>query len=294
MQTKASFAQRLWRFARPAIIQMPNFIRKPLFAAKNAYALRSICAQLPSDVSADLRKLCENPTVRSGPFAGMRYLKEAHGSAFVPKLLGCYEMELHSDVAELCATDFDVLVDIGCAEGYYAIGFLHKQKTAKALCYDISRLARANTLELAELNALKDRVSVYGLCKPESLETVLRNSRKPLIICDIEGAELHVLDPVQAPALARCEILVELHDCLIPGIAEQIRSRFEKTHRILEIKSKARTHRDVPPEFSRLVEVAPDLVSERLFEMSWFRMTPLGNQATGNTPRSSTETPAVA
>jgi hypothetical protein len=36
--------------------------------------------------------------VLDGPFSGMRYVKRAHGSVLLPKLLGTYETEVHSIV----------------------------------------------------------------------------------------------------------------------------------------------------------------------------------------------------
>lgn len=34
--------------------------------------------------------------VLTGPFSGMQYIDRAHGSAYLPKLLGSYEHELNS------------------------------------------------------------------------------------------------------------------------------------------------------------------------------------------------------
>src|SRR6266446_5569422 len=60
--------------------------------------------------------------VPKGPFAGMRYIDNAFGSAYVPKLLGIYERELNDCIERACALSFPLIIDIGAAEGYYAIG----------------------------------------------------------------------------------------------------------------------------------------------------------------------------
>src|SRR4051812_14244715 len=62
------------------------------------------------------------PVVLSGPFAGMAYVRQAAGSCLAPKLIGCYEAELHGVVARILRTGYTQIVDIGCAEGYYAVG----------------------------------------------------------------------------------------------------------------------------------------------------------------------------
>jgi hypothetical protein len=52
----------------------------------------------------------------------MAYIPQAVGSALIPKLLGCYEAELHGVIACALNTTYDTIIDIGCAEGYYAVG----------------------------------------------------------------------------------------------------------------------------------------------------------------------------
>jgi isocitrate dehydrogenase len=47
-----------------------------------------------------------------------------------------------------------------------------------------------------------------------------------LILCDIEGAEDSLLDPVAAPALAHADILVEAHDGMRPGLSARLAERF--------------------------------------------------------------------
>jgi hypothetical protein len=39
-------------------------------------------------------------TIIAGPFAGMRYIREATGSAFGPKLLGTYEKEISEPIVD--------------------------------------------------------------------------------------------------------------------------------------------------------------------------------------------------
>ena len=60
--------------------------------------------------------------VLNGPFEGMQYPNfESYGSASWPKLLGTYESELTNAILAKKDTDYSSIVDIGCAEGYYAV-----------------------------------------------------------------------------------------------------------------------------------------------------------------------------
>ena len=62
--------------------------------------------------------------VLSGPFAGMAMLPESSwgDGDLAPKLLGCYEAELHPAIAKAISRKPKNIVNIGCAEGYYAVG----------------------------------------------------------------------------------------------------------------------------------------------------------------------------
>jgi protein-L-isoaspartate O-methyltransferase len=52
----------------------------------------------------------------------MAYVEDATEGALAPRLIGTYEDELHPHLAEALAADPEVILDIGCAEGYYAAG----------------------------------------------------------------------------------------------------------------------------------------------------------------------------
>src|SRR4051812_40571742 len=58
-------------------------------------------------------------TVRHGPFRGMSYLPER---VSVPVLAGTYEAELHPVIADWMANPPRVAIDVGCSDGYYAVG----------------------------------------------------------------------------------------------------------------------------------------------------------------------------
>ena len=80
--------------------------------------------------------------VRSGPFAGMRYVDTSVGSCFIPKLLGTYECELASKVEWICRQQPKLIIDIGAAEGYYAIGLAIRMPNARVVAFEQDRQGR--------------------------------------------------------------------------------------------------------------------------------------------------------
>jgi hypothetical protein len=147
-----------------------------------------------------------------------------------PWIVGSYEAELHPFIERLIASHPDPVIDVGCAEGYYAVGFALRVPDSQVYAFDIDIGAIERCRQNAERNDVADRVHPGGRCGPADLEALCRPGS--LVILDCEGAELEVLRPEAAPSLASATVLVELHDCYNPTISGTIRHRFERTHTI--------------------------------------------------------------
>ena len=77
--------------------------------------------------------------------------------------------------------------------------------------------------------------------------------QKTLVLCDIEGAEKELLDPEAAPALRGMDLIVESHDCVVPGISRLLIDRFKSSHAITVVEdSGERRLPKVPAWFTRL------------------------------------------
>ena len=167
--------------------------------------------------------------VLAGPFAGMLYVAEPGGSS-LPKLLGSYETELHQWVTAIINTDYRKIINVGCAEGYYAVGLALKVPETRVFAFDIDPRPRQLCEKMAEMNGVSERVEVRGECNCEGLDALLDD--RSLVIIDCEGCELHLLDPGRVPNLRVSDVLVELHDFIDRSISPTIISRFADTHDI--------------------------------------------------------------
>jgi precorrin-6B methylase 2 len=165
--------------------------------------------------------------VASGPFRGMKYMPFSYGSRLIPKLLGCYEAALHPLIEEVKARSPRVVIDIGCAEGYYAVGLCRSLPGARVIAFDSSHEAREACRRLADANGLSDRIEVFGSCDARSLTAVELSSA--VVICDCEGAEVEIFTPEVISALGGSVVIVELHDFIRP-CTEQLKQRFAATH----------------------------------------------------------------
>ncbi|MBF0124621.1 MAG: 50S ribosomal protein L11 methyltransferase [Magnetococcales bacterium] len=177
-------------------------------------------------------------TVQEGPFRGMRYYDEALSPAtpaaaydIISKLTGWYEIELHPWLREAITVPYHTVINVGCAEGYYAIGLSRCLPQARVYAFDIDANAQRICKMGVELNGVADRIEVLGLCTAERLQQVTQGQRA-LLMVDCEGCEKDLLDPRLAPALAGCDIIIECHDFTDSTITATLLERFSATHRI--------------------------------------------------------------
>jgi len=200
------------------------------------YALRFRHVPNPK-IAACIDQLFPDLKVKNGPFKGMRYpTAQATGSALLPKLLGSYESELYPIINNMLKKEYTDIVDVGSAEGYYAIGFGMRFPKAKVYAFEANEAGRHTCEEMAKINGITDRLQLGGFCDDKTLLSLsLKN--KALIISDCEGYEKNLLTPEVAHFLKSHDLLVEIHDLMDTEIASSLRLRFEKTHRIQVVES---------------------------------------------------------
>lgn len=170
------------------------------------------------------------PVVQTGPFAGLALAPGTREGCYVPKLIGCYEAALHPAWEKAFRRSYGSLLNIGCADGYYAVGFARRQPAARIFAYDSNPEARRSCLALARLNGVDERLQIGGEFTLDDFGRHQTDS--PLLVCDIEGAEATLLDPEQAPLLRRLDMIVETHGAGTQHTRDIMISRFQSTHEI--------------------------------------------------------------
>lgn len=177
--------------------------------------------------------------VQSGLFRGMSCITDADEGCLVPKLLGTYEEELAPAFESLLAKPYDVIIDVGCASGFWLCGLALRTPGAKALGFDISPEALKRCRQMVALNNLEGRVQLNDRCTFADFERLVAG--RTLVFMDIDGPEYELLDPGLAPSLLRADIVVECHDYLNSQILPTLIQRFGPSHSIERISSRVRT-----------------------------------------------------
>ncbi len=169
-------------------------------------------------------------SVRRGPFAGLRLLNRASGSVWIPKVLGSYESEVAEAVEEVMSVRPDVIIDIGCAEGYYAVGFARRLAKTKVFAADVNPIARRMVRAMAAANHVEERLFTMSWISCAGLESILIPARSPVVWCDIEGGELDLLDIGRVPELRKAWMFVEEHQHSTGVAPAALVGRFSSTH----------------------------------------------------------------
>lgn len=187
-------------------------------------------ALYPSSILRRAVQRKTNSSVIAGPFRGMKYLGHSFFGAYIPKLIGTYELELADIIQGIIESAPTQIIDIGGAEGYYAVGLLMRLPGARLTVFEQQEPGRAAIAKLASINGVSSRLEIRGSCTPDALNAALSVTSASLVIADVEGYEVELLDPERCPLLQDLDLLVEVHDFKIPGCSQLICDRFSTTH----------------------------------------------------------------
>ena len=234
----------------------------------------------PYSLICDVVWLSLKQRVLSGPFRGVWLARQAVGSYPLPRLLGTYELELHSTIASLVAEDFRLIINVGAGEGYYVSGLLRLFPRATCIAFETSIEGQALLRKVCTRNNLNTRVTIRGECEIDSLQACLNEKQPALVVIDVEGFESELLDPLRVPGLLNAVILVECHDFAVPGVTEAINAAMANTHLISKFVSQTRTINDFPECTLKRLRLIPQRYLLRMMQegrpapMTWLLIRP--------------------
>lgn len=192
---------------------------------------------------AEIIKRESGMRVMGGPFQGLALPDAMSWGDLAPKLLGLYENELAGAVDALVAGQPSRVVNVGCAEGYYAVGLARRLPGTEVIAYDTDPSAQALSALCAKLNNVP--LTVRGTCSPQELAALARSEPRLAVVLDCEGFERELL--LTSPdAFRSAALLVECHDTIHPGITDQIAQAFAGSHAITRITQGARNPHAIP------------------------------------------------
>ena len=225
-----------------------------------------------------LLRLSAQEKVMQGPFTGMKFCIPDYNTAM---LSGTWEKELWETLDNFLSIDPKRILCIGAAEGYYAVGLGIRFPDCRIIAFEQQRKYQFMLGRLTLENDLSN-LQIKGKCNPNVLQQTLgENPDSTIVICDVEGYEIELLDPDNIKSLSKSYILVELHPMYVENCEATLLSRFSQTHEISKIKGRTRTLEDLPARtvsFLSLLfgkETILSLMEEgRPYPMDWLWMKP--------------------
>jgi len=212
-----------------------------------------------------LFRATKNRRIGSGPFKGTIFASDSHwhDGNLCLKLTGYYEHELHDAIEKAILRKPHSIINVGCCEGYYAIGLAKRLPKAKAVAIDISTDALRHCRQMAELNNVSDRLETWH---GDETNCVLKLTQPCLFVIDNEGGEEMLVDDIK-PLLAKSDLIIECHHFKDTGVAARIYDKLSPSHTIDVITPQPVTLINSSAEATLLEAII--LTEKRLMSCRW-------------------------
>lgn len=167
--------------------------------------------------------------VLNGAFKDLKYPSlDITEATLVPKIVGSYEYQLQPWLKKIVATNYSDILDVGSAEGYYAVGLAKLMPAATVHCYDINERDIEFSKKMAHANGVNN-LTWNTFCDTNTLLNFPYRG-KTLVICDCEGYELELFTEEVIKKCKEVDFLIELHDIINPVISGKLLANFQFTH----------------------------------------------------------------
>ena len=127
------------------------------------------------------------------------------------KIYGFYENKIQQKLKDI---NNPILIDIGAADGFFAIGSLKSKICEFCYAFEETKKSRENLSKTAKINNVQKKLSIIGKVTKDNFFTLLPskiNFSEVTILCDIEGGEFDLFSD-EILATIRCSnIIIEIH-----------------------------------------------------------------------------------
>ena len=91
------------------------------------------------------------------------FLPQSAEGCHIAKHLGYYEQPLQQFIEETINLAYLTILNIGYAEGYYAVGMARRMRSTQVLALDLNPKAQEVCIAMAQKNGVSDGVKVGAL-----------------------------------------------------------------------------------------------------------------------------------
>ena len=155
-----------------------------------------------------------NFIVQNGVFKNLKINKDVTWGRgdIASKIYGFYENKIQEKLKEIKKP---ILIDIGAADGFFAIGCLYSKLSKYCYAFEQNEISRLALHKTAEINKVSNQISIMGKVDNQSFLSSLPNDlelSKTVILCDIEGEEYNFFSETILKKLKKCNLIIEIHN----------------------------------------------------------------------------------
>jgi hypothetical protein len=221
-----------------------------------------------------------NHKVHYGPFKGLVLGRTLWGSTDrASMILGLYEQEILNSIFQV-PKKYKFFIDLGAADGYYAIGVLKNRRFSKTFCYEMSEKGRQIIRENAKLNHVENHIEIHGIATKGFYKLIPNiNLSHSVMLVDIEGSEFDLFDYECLKAFKKSIIFIELHESLVKNGLNKKDKLIKNAKHFFKVSELTTTARDLSC-FEELKDLNDNdrwlICSEgRDKLMTWLRLDPI-------------------
>lgn len=219
--------------------------------------------------------------VANGLLVGMKLYPKSYWGDYdlIPKILGEYEKDILEYIKYFLNDNKSVtFIDIGAADGYYAVGLARLKEINRVLAFETDSLGQKVIFENAILNNVSNKISIYGQAS-ESIISLLEDLGETILfLIDIEGGEYELLTLSLLDKFKRNTFIIELHPWLVRDGDIKTQELMSNANRFFNISFLSRKNYTTSsfPEFDNLTEEQQLLVMSegRFKKQQWVVFQP--------------------
>ena len=196
--------------------------------------------KLRQRLSAEINQRFDS-TIAYGSFKGFKFTKNSWWSKHDrgSMILGLYEKEI-IEILLNTSKERSVFIDIGAADGYYAVASVKNYFFDRSYCFEIEQKGRSVIRQNSILNGVAEKVIIFGEANRKSLLKIPKaDISNSVVLIDIEGFEFDFLDTNILNILKESVCIIELHDWYFEDgkkRLEELRKRASKKFQVSEFK----------------------------------------------------------
>ena len=172
-----------------------------------------------------------------------------------------------------------ILIDIGAADGFFAIGCIYSGISKHCYAFEQSDLGRFALAKTAEMNQVSENITIKGEVTNQNFLSLLPQNidfSKAIVLCDIEVGEYSFFTEKILKKLEKSHIIIEIHRTQNKNDEIKLMKRIKKIFNVSVIIGSNNDFSN-SPELQEMSDIDRNLIAceGRSYIGKWWYLKPL-------------------